>query len=75
MLARTASAVVGPDGYPVVAADPGGGEQVVLATCRLEEARRKDLNPHNHVFDDRRVDLYATDAAVVTARRGGAAAG
>lgn len=53
------SAVVGPDGYPLAVADPAGGEQLLVATCRLAEARDKRVSPRNDVLADRRPDLYA----------------
>ncbi|GAA4971810.1 nitrilase-related carbon-nitrogen hydrolase [Kineococcus glutinatus] len=53
------SVVVGPDGYPLAEAVPGGGEQVLLARCRLAEARDKRTSARNDVHADRRPHLYA----------------
>ena len=57
------SAIIGPDGYPLAtaeasAAERAGREQILLAACRLAEARRKAVSPRNDVFDDRRPGLY-----------------
>lgn len=53
-----ASAVVGPDGYPIVEAEPGGAEQLLLARCDLSAARDKRISPRNDVLADRRPALY-----------------
>lgn len=52
------SAIVGPDGYPLAVADRTRGEQLLLATCRLSEARDKRVSPRNDVLADRRPELY-----------------
>ncbi|GAA0310790.1 nitrilase-related carbon-nitrogen hydrolase [Kineococcus aurantiacus] len=52
------SAIVGPDGYPLAEAEAGGAEQVLLADCRLAEARDKRVSARNHVHADRRPALY-----------------
>ncbi|PRY10575.1 nitrilase-related carbon-nitrogen hydrolase [Kineococcus rhizosphaerae] len=52
------SAVVGPDGYPLAEATADGSEQVVVANCRLGQARDKRGSARNHVHADRRPELY-----------------
>jgi predicted amidohydrolase len=57
------SAVISPDGYPLAVASfspdgSEGGEQTLLATCDLAEARRKGTSARNGVVVDRRPDLY-----------------
>lgn len=52
------SAIVGPDGYPLAVADRERGEQLLVAACRLAEARDKRVSPRNDVLADRRTDLY-----------------
>jgi predicted amidohydrolase len=52
------SAVIAPDGYPLAIADDTGDEQIVMAYCRLPDARDKRTGPRNDVFADRRTDLY-----------------
>lgn len=54
------STIVSPDGYPLILTDPAVEEQVLMARCRLEDARRKHTNASNHVFSDRRPDLYGS---------------
>jgi predicted amidohydrolase len=57
------SAVISPDGYPLALASfspdgSEGGEQTLLATCDLAEARRKGTSARNGVVADRRPHLY-----------------
>lgn len=57
------SAIVSPDGYPLALAaftpdGTAGGEQTLLATCDLAEARRKGTSARNGVVADRRPHLY-----------------
>lgn len=54
----SASAVVGPDGYPLAEAVPGGAEQTLLASCCLAQARDKRISPRNDVLADRKPALY-----------------
>ena len=53
------STIIDPTGYPLVLTDPSVEEQVLLAPCRLEDARTKRHGASNDVFSDRRTDLYA----------------
>lgn len=53
------SAVVGPDGRPLVESPTGAGEHVLLARCRLGLARDKSTSARNGVHADRRPELYA----------------
>lgn len=52
------SAIIRPDGFPVALADPGAGEQTLVARCTLGDARTKRLSPRNDVLADRRPELY-----------------
>lgn len=52
------SAIIGPDGFPLALADLTDREQILLAGCRLHDARTKRLNARNDVFGDRRTELY-----------------
>jgi predicted amidohydrolase len=52
------SVIVGPDGFPLTAAEPGEGEQILVADCVLAEARDKRISPRNDVLADRRPQLY-----------------
>ncbi len=56
------STIVGPAGYPLVLTDPAVDEQVLIARCRIEDARIKTTSANNHVFGDRRPDLYDSPA-------------
>jgi predicted amidohydrolase len=62
-----ASVVVDPDGYPIAGplASPGAG--ILLASCRLEDARSKAISDRNDVHRDRRPDIYARAAASASA--------
>lgn len=51
------SAVIGPDGFPRVLAAPGG-EQVLVTSCVLADARDKRVSARNDALADRRTDLY-----------------
>jgi predicted amidohydrolase len=53
------STIIDPTGYPLVLTDPLVEEQVLVAPCRLEDARTKRHGASNDVFSDRRTDLYA----------------
>ncbi len=52
------SAVIGPDGYPLVVADRPV-EQVLVARCDLSRARDKATSSRNAPDADRRPELYA----------------
>jgi predicted amidohydrolase len=53
----SASVVVDPDGWPLALSTQR--EDVVLATCRLADARNKRISEHNDVHADRRPKLYS----------------
>ncbi|MDH4585600.1 hypothetical protein E8F20_27510 [Pseudomonas sp. BN415] len=52
------SVIVDPDGYPLAGPAEEGGEQILMATLKLDDARNKRISPHNHLHDDRRPELY-----------------
>jgi len=52
------SAIIGPDGYPLALAEPGGGPQTLLAHCQLVRARDKATSAVNDVVADRHPELY-----------------
>ncbi|GAA5160471.1 nitrilase family protein [Pseudonocardia eucalypti] len=52
------SAIVGPDGFPLAGPVADPCPELLLADLDPARADRKDLNPRNHVFTDRRPDLY-----------------
>lgn len=52
------SAIISPDGYPLVLAEAGGRPQTLLARCELSHARDKSTSPVNNVVADRRPELY-----------------
>lgn len=52
------SAIVAPDGFPAVSAEPAADEQVLLASCSLTATRDKRISPTNDVLADRRPELY-----------------
>jgi predicted amidohydrolase len=58
----SASAIIGPDGYPLALADASGEEQIVTASCLVKTAADKRTGPRNDVFADRRPELYARRA-------------
>ncbi|MFP6637939.1 MAG: nitrilase-related carbon-nitrogen hydrolase [Nitrospinaceae bacterium] len=51
------SQIVDPDGNILVRASETE-EEVQVVNINLEKAREKFLTPHNHIFNDRREDLY-----------------
>lgn len=57
------SVIVDPDGYPLAGPAEAGGEQILLASLKLDEARNKRISPHNHLHEDRRPELYGAPAA------------
>ncbi|MNG25243.1 hypothetical protein D3C84_1100690 [compost metagenome] len=52
------SVIVDADGYPLAGPAEEGGEQILIATLKLAEARNKRISQHNHLHDDRRPTLY-----------------
>ena len=59
-----ASAIIGPDGYPLALAEPGGTEQVLVGRCDLRLARDKASTANNDAMRDRRPTLYGQLVAV-----------
>lgn len=56
------SVIVGPDGWPAAGPRPDHGPGLVVAECRLDEARDKRISERNDVHADRRPDLYGDPA-------------
>lgn len=52
------SCIIGCDGYPLVAPDPADASRVLVAEVDPNIARGKRIGTTNHLFDDRRIDLY-----------------
>jgi predicted amidohydrolase len=52
------SIVVDPDGFPLAGPPAEDAAHLLLATCRLQDARDKRIGIHNDVFADRRPELY-----------------
>ena len=52
------SVIVDADGYPLAGPAEPGGEQLLLATLDLSEARNKRISEHNDLHRDRRPQLY-----------------
>ncbi|MGZ7456937.1 nitrilase-related carbon-nitrogen hydrolase [Pseudomonas sp. Ma2-10] len=52
------SVIVDADGYPVAGPAEQGGEQILLATLNLAEARNKRISARNDLHRDRRSQLY-----------------
>ena len=52
------SVIVDADGYPLAGPAEQGGEQVLLATLNLAEARNKRISARNDLHGDRRLGLY-----------------
>ncbi|WP_371369710.1 nitrilase family protein [Pseudomonas sp. QL9] len=52
------SVIVDADGYPQAGPEGEGGEQILLATLNLAEARNKRISRYNHLHQDRRPSLY-----------------
>jgi 5-aminopentanamidase len=57
------SVILGPHGYPLAGPVAADREEVLWAKVDLGEARTKTISSHNHVFADRRPDLYARVAS------------
>lgn len=56
------SVITDPDGFPLAGPHPGE-ETLLLAECRLADARDKHIGTYNDVHADRRPELYAPVAA------------
>lgn len=52
------SVIVDADGYPPAGPAEQGGEQMLLASLNLAEARNKRISERNDLHRDRRVELY-----------------
>ncbi|WP_347911734.1 nitrilase family protein [Pseudomonas grandcourensis] len=52
------SVIVDADGYPLAGPAEQGGEQLLLATLNLAEARNKRISARNDLHKDRRPSLY-----------------
>ncbi|OYQ25400.1 carbon-nitrogen hydrolase [Pseudomonas mandelii] len=52
------SVIVDADGYPLAGPAEQGGEQILLATLNLAEARNKRISTRNDLHRDRRLGLY-----------------
>lgn len=52
------SVIVDADGYPLIGPAEQGGEQILLATLNLAEARNKRISARNDLHRDRRLGLY-----------------
>jgi predicted amidohydrolase len=52
------SVIVDADGYPLAGPAEQGGEQILLATLNLAEARNKRISARNDLHRDRRPQLY-----------------
>jgi len=52
------SVIVDADGYPLAGPAEQGGEQILLATLNLAEARNKRISERNDLHRDRRPSLY-----------------
>ena len=63
-----ASAIIGPNGYPLALAEPGGAEQTLITRCDLTLAREKTSSTHNDALLDRRPALYGLLTAHPAAR-------
>jgi predicted amidohydrolase len=58
------SVIVDADGYPLAGPAEQGGEQILLATLNLAEARNKRISERNDLHRDRRPQLYGLSSAV-----------
>jgi predicted amidohydrolase len=52
------SVIVDPDGWPLAGPAQSGRSTVLVADCRLDDARTKAIGPRNDVHADRRSDIY-----------------
>lgn len=58
------SVIVDADGYPLAGPAEQGGEQMLLATLNLAEARNKRISERNDLHRDRRPQLYGMDSSL-----------
>ncbi|VVP74003.1 (R)-stereoselective amidase [Pseudomonas fluorescens] len=58
------SVIVDADGYPLAGPAEQGGEQMLLATLNLAEARNKRISARNDLHLDRRPQLYGLHSAL-----------
>lgn len=58
------SVIVDADGYPLAGPAEQGGEQMLLATLNLAEARNKRISERNDLHQDRRPHLYGMDSSL-----------
>ncbi|MGJ7514717.1 nitrilase family protein [Pseudomonas baetica] len=58
------SVIVDADGYPLAGPAEQGGEQILLATLNLAEARNKRISERNDLHQDRRPQLYGLKSPV-----------
>lgn len=56
------SVIADPDGYPLAGPASPDEQALLLARCRLHEARDKAIGPRSDVHADRRPELYAQPA-------------
>lgn len=58
------SVIVDADGFPLAGPAEQGGEQILLATLNLAEARNKRISERNDLHRDRRPSLYGLSSEV-----------
>ncbi|WPN28187.1 nitrilase family protein [Pseudomonas sp. P5_109] len=58
------SVIVDADGYPLSGPAEQGGEQMLLATLNLAEARNKRISARNDLHEDRRPRLYGMNSTL-----------
>jgi predicted amidohydrolase len=58
------SVIVDADGYPLAGPAEQGGEQILLATLNLAEARNKRISAGNDLHKDRRPSLYGLNSGL-----------
>lgn len=58
------SVIVDADGYPLAGPAEQGGEQILLATLNLAEARNKRISARNDLHQDRRSQLYGLNSSL-----------
>nr|WP_180206888.1 nitrilase family protein [Pseudomonas sp. SbOxS1]NYU07209.1 carbon-nitrogen hydrolase [Pseudomonas sp. SbOxS1] len=59
------SVIVDADGYPLAGPAEQGGEQILLVTLNLAEARNKRISERNDLHRDRRPSLYSLSSVVL----------
>lgn len=52
------SVIVDPDGWPLAGGDASTDERIIIAHCRLDEAKRKGVGGLSDIHADRRPGLY-----------------